>query len=56
MRPAKLLAMAMLACASTSLFAGRMIIQRSPLAGFTHHAAAELWPRLAEGGPARTRP
>jgi hypothetical protein len=27
----------------------RLIIQRAPLAGFTHHAAGIVWPQLREG-------
>lgn len=29
--------------------AARLVIQRSPLAGFTHHAASALWAELREG-------
>ncbi len=29
----------------------RLVLQRCPLAGFSHHAAAELWPGLREGDP-----
>lgn len=39
----------LLVLSSASLPAARMIIQRSPLAGFTHHAAPEVWARLSEG-------
>ncbi len=29
--------------------AQQLLIQRSPLAGFSHHAAPRLWPQLREG-------
>ena len=31
------------------LQAQQLLIQRSPLAGFNHHAAPRLWPQLREG-------
>lgn len=49
MRWASSLAASLLLCASTAASAGRLIIQRCPLAGFTHHAAPALQGQLAEG-------
>ena len=40
---------ALLFCAIARAEAPRLILQRAPLAGFTHHAAASLWPHLREG-------
>jgi len=33
--------------------APRLIIQRAPLAGFTHHAGSQVWSQLHEGDPLR---
>ena len=43
------IALLLLALANTPAPATRLVIQRTTLAGFTHHAAAALWPELQEG-------
>lgn len=39
----------MLLAASPAGAAPHLVLQRTALAGFTHHAAATLWPQLREG-------
>lgn len=50
-RPRALASLLCLLAFSSHADAPRLIIQRAPLAGFSHHAGRALWAQLREGDP-----